>query len=111
LRKQFFKKLVSQNRVRIRITTLVERSRDIKIKKNVEREISFNHLDLARNTFELCLGYTALVWIEYPREKMRRREAPMIGLNPHQTQTPPGFSTLRVALRCQYKNKYGNIDR
>jgi hypothetical protein len=34
---------------------------------------------------------------------MRRREAPMMPPNPHQTQTPPGFSTLRVAPRCQYK--------
>jgi len=41
---------------------------------------------------------------------MRRREAPMIGLNSRQTQTPPRFSTLRVALRCQCKTKYGNIE-
>jgi len=41
---------------------------------------------------------------------MRRREAPMIGLNSRQTQTPPRFSTLRVAPRCQYKYKHGNID-
>ena len=42
------------------ITTLVERGRDIKIITNIEREISFNHLDLARNSFELCPRYTAL---------------------------------------------------
>ncbi len=81
------------------ISTLVERGGNIKIKKNVEREISFNHLDLARNSFELCPRYTARIEIESHREKMRRREAPMIGLNSRQTQTPQRFSTLRVALR------------
>ena len=47
--------------------------------------------------------------LEHSREKMRRREAPMTWANPHQTRTPPGFSTLHVAPRCQCKNKYGNI--
>ena len=41
------------------ITTLVERGSDIKIKKKAEREINFNHLDLAQNSFELCPRYTA----------------------------------------------------
>src|SRR3989344_9353017 len=91
------------------MSALVERSRHIKIITSVEREISFNHLDLARNSFELCPRYTARKRNQDSREKIRRREAPMIGLNSCQTQTPPRFSTLRVALRCQYKNKYGNI--
>ena len=40
------------------------------------------------------------------REKMRRREAPMIGLNSRQTQTPPGFSTLRVAQKVRFDSKF-----
>ena len=84
--------------LQIRITTLVERGRKIEIKKNVERAISFNHLDLDRNSFELCPTYTAKIRVKHSRQKMRRREAPMIGLNSRQTQTPPRFSTLRVAL-------------
>jgi hypothetical protein len=40
---------------------LVERGRDIKIKKNVEREINFNHLDSGLNSFELCPVDTANV--------------------------------------------------
>ena len=91
------------------ISTLVERGRKIKIKKNVEREISFNHLDLARSNFELCPIDTARKRNQDSREKMRRREAPMIELNSRQTQTPPRFSTLRVALRCQYKCKNGKL--
>ena len=50
------------------ITTLVERGRNIKIKKNVEREISFNHLDLARNSFELCPTYTAFQLQKYQKK-------------------------------------------
>jgi hypothetical protein len=82
----------------------------LKLRKASSVRISFNHLDLARSNFELCPTYTATKRNQYPREKMRRREAPMIGLNSRQTQTPPRFSTLRVAPRCQCKNKYGNIE-
>jgi len=72
--------------------------------------ISFNHLDLARNSFELCPTYTANSGLEHSRQKMRRRKAPMIGLNSRQTQTPPRFSTLRVAPRCQCKIQISNIE-
>jgi len=53
---------------------------------------------------------TANSGLEHSREKMRRREAPMIGLNSRQTQTPPRFSTLRVAPRCQCKIQISNIE-
>ena len=48
--------------------------------------------------------------LEHSRQKMRRREAPMIELNSRQTQTPPRVSTLRVAPRSQYKILKGNIE-
>jgi len=59
----------------------------------------FGHLDSARKTFELRPVDTAKIRVKHSRQKMRRREAPMIGLNSRQTQTPPRFSTLRVAHR------------
>jgi hypothetical protein len=67
-------------------------------------------LDFVQNNFELCPRHTARIEVESHREKMRRREAPMIGLNSRQNQIPPRFSTLRVALRLPMQ-KYikGNI--
>ena len=89
---------ISVSIFRVRISTLVERSKNFKDKKKVERKISFHRLDSVQNNFELCPTYTASNRIEYPREKMRRRKAPMIGQNPRRIQIPKGFSTLRVAL-------------
>ena len=58
---------------------------------------SFNHLDFARKTFELCPTNTAKIGNRNQKLKWGRREAPT---QTHSRQKFPnlkGFSTLRVA--------------
>ncbi|MCF7816227.1 MAG: hypothetical protein K9M10_04365, partial [Candidatus Pacebacteria bacterium] len=57
----------------------------------------FNHLDFARNSFELCPTNTAKIGNRNQKPKWGRREAPT---QTHYRQKFPnskGFSTLRVA--------------
>ena len=61
--------------------------------------ISFNHLDFARNSFELCPTNTAKIRNSNFRQKYGRREAPSVLHFPHKILILQGFATLRVALR------------
>ena len=72
--------------------------------------ISFHHQDLIQNTFELRSVYTAKIQNPNSRQKLGRRVAPPNESPARQTQNLQGFSTLRVAPRCQCKFKNGNIE-
>ena len=61
------------------------------------RITSFNHLDFARNTFELCPTNTAKIGNRIPKQKCGRREAPSVLYSPHKILNLKGFATLRVA--------------
>src|SRR3989338_9965766 len=61
--------------------------------------VRFNHLDFARNSFELCPTNTAKIRNSNFCQKYGRREAPPVPNSPRRTQNPKGFSTLRVARR------------
>ncbi len=63
------------------------------------RIISFNHLDFARNSFELCPTNTATNRNSNFRQKYGRREAPSVLNFPHKILIQQGFATLRVAPR------------
>ena len=58
---------------------------------------SFNHLDFARNSFELCPTNTAKIGNRIPKQKCGRREAPSVLHSPHKILILQGFATLRVA--------------
>ena len=60
---------------------------------------SFNHLDFARNSFELCPTNTAKIRNSNFRQKYGRREAPSVLHSPHKILILQGFATLRVAPR------------
>ena len=60
---------------------------------------SFNHLDFARNSFELCPTNTASNRNSNFHKKYGRREAPSVLHSPHKILIPQGFATLRVAPR------------
>jgi hypothetical protein len=60
---------------------------------------SFNHLDFARNSFELCPTNTAKIRNSNFRQKYGRREAPSVLYSPHKILILQGFATLRVAPR------------
>src|SRR3989338_4673481 len=60
---------------------------------------SFNHLDFARNNFELCPTNTATNRNSNFRQKYGRREAPTVLNSPQKILNLKGFSTLRVARR------------
>ena len=60
---------------------------------------SFNHLDFARNTFELCPTNTAKTGNSFLNQKYGRREAPSVLHSPHKILILQGFATLRVAPR------------
>jgi hypothetical protein len=59
----------------------------------------FNHLDFARNSFELCPEHTARkrnrVWMQ----KYGRHEVPSVLNSPRRIQNPKGFATQSVAHR------------
>ena len=58
---------------------------------------SFNHLDFARNSFELCPTNTASNRNSNFRKKYGRREAPSVLHSPQKILNLKGFATLRVA--------------
>ena len=58
---------------------------------------SFNHLDFARNSFELCPTNTAKIGNRIPKQKCGRREAPSVPNSPQKILNLKGFATLRVA--------------
>ena len=60
---------------------------------------SFNHLDFARNSFELCPANTAKIRNSNFRQKYGRREAPSVLHSPHKILILQGFATLCVAPR------------
>jgi len=60
---------------------------------------NFNHLDFARNSFELCPIDTANVRDSKLVQKLGRREAPSVLHSPHKILILQGFATLRVAPR------------
>jgi len=61
--------------------------------------VHFNHLDFARNSFELCPTNTAKIRNSNFRQKYGRREAPSVLHSPHKILILQGFATLRVAPR------------
>jgi hypothetical protein len=61
--------------------------------------VRFNHLDFARNSFELCPTNTAKIRNSNFRQKYGRREAPSVLHSPHKILILQGFATLRVAPR------------
>src|SRR3990167_5312108 len=58
---------------------------------------SFNHLDFARKSFELCPTNTAKIQNSNFRQKYGRREAPSVLHSPHKILILQGFAMLRVA--------------
>ena len=65
---------------------------------------SFNHLDFARNSFELCPTNTAKIRNSNFPKKYDRREAPSVLHSPHKILILQGFATLRVAPRLPIQN-------
>ena len=63
------------------------------------RIISFNHLDFARKTFELCPEHTAKKRNRNWKQKYGRHEVPSVLNSPQKILNLKGFSTLRVARR------------
>ena len=66
--------------------------------------VHFNHLDFARNSFELCPTNTARIRNSNFRRKYGRREAPSVLHSPHKILILKGFATLRVAPRLPIQN-------
>jgi hypothetical protein len=60
---------------------------------------NFNHLDSARNSFELCPTNTAKIQNSNFGQKYGRREAPSVLHSPHKILILQRFATLRVAPR------------
>ena len=60
--------------------------------------VRFNHLDFARNTFELCPTNTAKIGNRFLKPNRGRHEVPTQMYSRQKFQNPKGFSTLRVAL-------------
>ena len=58
---------------------------------------SFNHLDFARNSFELCPTNTAKIGNRIPKQKYGRHEVPSVLYSPQKILNLQGFATLRVA--------------
>jgi len=61
--------------------------------------VRFNHLDFARNSFELCIIHTAKKRNRILESKWGRAEGATLMHSPRRIQNPKGFSTLRVARR------------
>jgi len=62
-------------------------------------ESIFNHLDFARNSFELCPTNTAKIENRNRKQKCGRRKVPSVLNSPQKILILKGFSTLRVARR------------
>ena len=60
---------------------------------------SFNHLDFARNSFELCPTNTAKIENRNRKPKWGRHEVPTQMYSPQKILNLKGFATLRVAPR------------
>jgi len=60
---------------------------------------NFNHLDFARNSFELCPTNTAKIRNSNFRKKYGRHEVPSVLNSPQKILILKGFATLRVAPR------------
>jgi len=60
---------------------------------------SFNHLDSARNSFELCPTNTAKIENRNRKPKWGRHEVPTQMYSPPKILNLKGFATLRVAPR------------
>jgi hypothetical protein len=65
---------------------------------------NFNHLDFARNSFELCPANTAKIRNSNFCQKYGRREAPSVLHSPHKILILQEFATLRVAHRLPIQN-------
>src|SRR3989338_97231 len=61
--------------------------------------VRFNHLDFARNSFELCPTNTAKIRNSNFRKKYGRHEVPSVLHSPQKILILKGFATLRVAPR------------
>ena len=59
----------------------------------------FNHLDFARNSFELCPTNTAKIENRNRKPKRGRHEVPAQMYSPQKILNLKGFATLRVAPR------------
>ena len=66
--------------------------------------VRFNHLDFARNNFELCPTNTARIRNSNFPKKYGRREAPSVLYSPHKILILQVFATLRVAPRLPIQN-------
>ena len=66
--------------------------------------ISFNHLDFARKTFELCPTNTAKIENRNRKPKWGRHEVPTQMHSPQKILNLKGFATLRVAPRLPIQN-------
>src|SRR3990167_11540289 len=66
--------------------------------------VRFNHLDFARNTFELCPTNTAKIENRNWKPKWGRREAPTQMYSPQKILNLKGFATLRAAPRLAIQN-------
>jgi hypothetical protein len=66
--------------------------------------ISFNHLDFARNSFELCPTNTASNRNSNFRKKYGRHKVPSVLHSPKKILILKGFATLRVAPRLPIQN-------
>ncbi len=66
--------------------------------------ISFNHLDFARNSFELCPTNTAKIENRNRKPKWGRHEVPTQMYSPQKILNLQGFATLRVAPRLPIQN-------
>ena len=60
---------------------------------------SFNHLDFARNSFELCPTNTAKIENRNRKPNRGRHEVPTQMYSPQKILNLKGFATLRVAPR------------
>ena len=62
----------------------------------------FNHLDFARNSFELCPINTARNRNRILKPKWGRHEVPTQMYSPHKILILQGFATLRVAQKVRF---------
>jgi hypothetical protein len=65
--------------------------------------ISFNHLDFARNSFELCPTNTAKIENRNRKPKWGRHEVPTQMYSPQKILILKGFATLRVAQKVRFE--------
>ena len=65
--------------------------------------VRFNHLDFARNSFELCPTNTASNRNSNFRKKYGRHEVPSVLNSPQKILNLKGFATLRVAQKVRFE--------